>query len=102
MVDEPVRVAIVGLGVMGRDHFKNALALQQEGVLRLVGLSDVEGERVRQAGAEHDIPVFETVEALLDETLLAELRAKAATGEIQKFQGNGDPERVLATLPEGT
>ncbi|MDQ3700939.1 MAG: Gfo/Idh/MocA family oxidoreductase [Chloroflexota bacterium] len=68
MVDEPVRVAIVGLGVMGRDHLKNALALQQEGVLRLVGLSDVEGERVRQAGAEHDIPVFETVEALLDET----------------------------------
>lgn len=68
MVDEPVRMAIVGLGVMGRDHLKNARALQQEGVLRLVGLSDVEGERARDAGAEHDIPAFERAEALLDET----------------------------------
>lgn len=68
MVDEPVRAAIVGMGVMGRDHLKNALVLQQEGELRLVGLADVEGDRARRPGAEHGIPAFEEVGALLDET----------------------------------
>jgi predicted dehydrogenase len=61
-------MAISGLGVMGRDHLKNALALQEEGQLRLVGLADVEVERARDSGAAHGIPSFASTEALLDET----------------------------------
>jgi predicted dehydrogenase len=59
-------MAIVGMGVMGRDHLKNALALQREGVVRLVGLSDVEAERARGPAEEHSLPAFTDHEALLD------------------------------------
>jgi predicted dehydrogenase len=70
-----LKMAIAGLGVMGRDHLKNALTLQQEGLLRLVGLADVAVERARQAGqagqagqGAGDIPVFADPRALLEET----------------------------------
>jgi predicted dehydrogenase len=66
MPSEPVKVAIAGMGVMGRDHLRNALALQQEGALRLVGLADAEEERARKPGEEHGIPAFAEYEALLD------------------------------------
>jgi predicted dehydrogenase len=68
VAEEPVRLAIVGLGVMGRDHLKNALTLQGEGVLRLVGLADAELDRARRPGEEHDLPAFADPEALLEET----------------------------------
>ena len=65
-------MAIAGLGVMGRDHLKNALTLQQEGLLRLVGLADVEVERARARrawrarGAGTSLP--SPTPALLEET----------------------------------
>lgn len=65
---EPVRMAIVGLGVMGRDHLKNVLTLQEQGVLKLVGLCDIQLERAQQPAQEHDIPAFQHYEQLLDET----------------------------------
>ena len=69
MPEAALKMAIAGLGVMGRDHLKNALTLQQEGLLRLVGLADVEVERARQAGeGAGDIPVFADPRALLEET----------------------------------
>jgi predicted dehydrogenase len=68
VAEEPLRLAIVGMGVMGRDHLKNALELQQEGVLRLVGLADAELDRARRPGEEHHLPAFADPEALLDET----------------------------------
>ena len=65
---EPVRMAIVGLGVMGRDHLKNALTLQQEGVVKLVGLADVAVDRARRPGEEHAVAHFADYNALLDQT----------------------------------
>ena len=64
----PVKMAIVGVGVMGRDHLKNALLLQEEGVLKVTGLADVVEERARRTGEEHDVPAFADYNALLDET----------------------------------
>jgi predicted dehydrogenase len=64
-----LKMAIAGLGVMGRDHLKNALTLQQEGLVRLVGLADVEVERARLAGGgAEEVPVFADPQALLEET----------------------------------
>src|SRR5205085_10420001 len=57
-----------GMGVMGRDHLKNALALQQEGAVKIVGLADVAVERAKRPGEEHDIPAFKGYNQLLDET----------------------------------
>ena len=70
MPDAALKMAIAGLGVMGRDHLKNALTLQQEGLVRLVGLADVEVERARQAGegVAPEVPVFADPRALLEET----------------------------------
>lgn len=68
MADGPVKVGIVGTGVMGRDHVRNALKLQGEGVLQIVGLADVEVERAQRLGKEHGIPTFERYDALMDET----------------------------------
>ncbi len=70
MPEAALKMAIAGLGVMGRDHLKNALTLQQEGLLRLVGLADVEVERrARQAGeGAGACPVFADPRALLEET----------------------------------
>lgn len=67
MPAQPVRAAIVGMGVMGRDHLKNALALQQEGVLTVVGLADAEAARASGPGAEHGIASFADHEALLEQ-----------------------------------
>ena len=68
MPEAALKMAIAGLGVMGRDHLKNALTLQQEGLLRLVGLADVEVERARRPGEEDGRARLRRPEALLDET----------------------------------
>src|SRR6266542_1515712 len=53
---------------MGRDHLKNALTLQQEGVVKLVGLADIDLERATRPGEEHDVPAFQDARAMLEET----------------------------------
>lgn len=68
VTSEPVRVAIAGIGVMGRDHLKSALTLQSEGEIKLVGLADVEFDRAKRPGEEYAIPAFADYNALLDET----------------------------------
>lgn len=68
MAKAAVKVAIIGIGVMGRDHLKNALKLQEEGLLQLVGLCDTELERAQKPGDEHGIKAFREYRQLLDET----------------------------------
>jgi predicted dehydrogenase len=65
--DQPVKLAIAGMGVMGRDHLENALKLQEEGVLRLVGLADVAAERASKPGEAHGIPAFADYNTMLAE-----------------------------------
>ncbi|NCA14078.1 MAG: hypothetical protein EBS89_08090, partial [Proteobacteria bacterium] len=54
----PIRVAIVGVGVMGRDHLRNARAIEAEnpGVLEVVGLADVDLARAHGLAAHPDHP----------------------------------------------
>jgi predicted dehydrogenase len=56
------------MGVMGRDHLKNALVLQQEGEIQLVGLADAAEERATGPGKEHGIPAFADYRVLLEES----------------------------------
>ena len=63
-----IPTAIIGMGVMGRDHFKNMLTLQEEGAVKLVGLADVALERAKEPGDEHGIPAFQDYLQLLDQT----------------------------------
>ncbi|HET7772134.1 MAG TPA: Gfo/Idh/MocA family oxidoreductase [Chloroflexota bacterium] len=64
----PVKAAFVGAGVMGRDHWKNALTLQQEGDLQITGLADVVLDRANTLAGEHGIATFEDYKKLIDET----------------------------------
>ena len=72
----PIRVAIVGVGVMGRDHLRNARAIEAEnpGVLEVVGLADVDLARAHGLAAHPDhperapLPTFDTPAALFAAT----------------------------------
>jgi predicted dehydrogenase len=72
----PVRVAIVGVGVMGRDHLRNARAIEAEtpGALEVVGLADVDTGRARGLAPHPDhpdrapLPTFDTADALFAAT----------------------------------
>jgi predicted dehydrogenase len=63
-----VTVAIVGMGVMGRDHLKNIGPLQEEGQVKLVGLCDTIMERAQKPADEYGVPAFQDYQALLDQT----------------------------------
>jgi predicted dehydrogenase len=64
----PVKAAFVGAGVMGRDHWKNAITLQGTGELQITGVADVLVERAKALGDEHGITTFEDYKKLIDET----------------------------------
>jgi predicted dehydrogenase len=77
--NRPVRVAVVGVGVMGRDHVRNARALEAAagndgGLLKLVGIADIDHERA-EALAKHPtdhhapvLPAFEDFKAMYSAT----------------------------------
>ena len=59
--NRPVRVAVVGVGVMGRDHVRNARALEAAagndgGLLKLVGIADIDHERAEALACVRRIP----------------------------------------------
>ena len=63
---QPLRVIIVGMG--GRASIYSAVALTNPELLRIVGVVDVNPERVRQAQLMFDLPdahCFATVEELV-------------------------------------
>lgn len=64
----PVKAAFVGAGVMGRDHWKNALTLQQNGDLHIAGLADIVPDRAKALADEHGIATFQDYKQLIDET----------------------------------
>ena len=64
----PVKAAFVGAGVMGRDHWKNALTLQQSGDLKITGVADVVVDRATALAGEHGIATFDDYKKLIDET----------------------------------
>ena len=72
----PIRVAIVGVGVMGRDHLRNARAIEAEdpSILQVVGIADVDTARAKALAAHPDhpgrapLPTFDSAGALFAAT----------------------------------
>ena len=56
------RIAVVGVGYMGRLHAEKLAALAEEGVLVFAGVSDVDVARGGEIAAKHGVPVLETLE----------------------------------------
>ena len=53
---------------MGRDHWKNALTLQQNGDLQITGLADTVLDRAKALADEHGVTTFDDYKKLIDET----------------------------------
>jgi len=71
-----VQIAVVGAGSFGRNHLRVYRALEQEGVdVRLAACVDASPETQARVAAEYGIPVFATV----DELLQSGLKIRAAS-----------------------
>ncbi len=58
-----LKVGVIGVGHLGRHH---ARVLNQIEGCQMMGIYDQNLERAHEIGAQHNIPVFDTLEALLD------------------------------------
>lgn len=64
-----LRVAVVGIGVMGYNHARIYNELQKEGNVELVGLSDMNKDRLNEVSEEFGVKAFSNYMDLLDEDL---------------------------------
>jgi predicted dehydrogenase len=58
----PPRIAVVGVGYMGRLHAEKLAALATEGALVFAGVSDVDVARAGEIASKLGVPVLETLE----------------------------------------
>ncbi|HBL25561.1 MAG TPA: hypothetical protein DD490_01865 [Acidobacteria bacterium] len=63
---EPVRIGVVGAGVMGRHHVRNLAALTAASAAELVGVYDARPEVAEAIAAEHGTRAFARMEELAD------------------------------------
>lgn len=63
----PVKIAIVGIGNMGRAHAKDVAALPQT---ELVAVCDIDEARVTETAAAHGVPAFTDYHKMLDSVSL--------------------------------
>lgn len=60
------RIAVVGVGYMGRLHAEKLAALAAEGVLDFAGVSDVDVARATEIAAKHGVPLLATLESVAE------------------------------------
>ncbi|MBM4336920.1 MAG: Gfo/Idh/MocA family oxidoreductase [Deltaproteobacteria bacterium] len=60
------RIAVVGVGYMGRLHAEKLAALAAEGVLDFAGVSDVDVARATEIAAKHGVPLLATLERVAE------------------------------------
>ncbi|MCD6291232.1 MAG: Gfo/Idh/MocA family oxidoreductase [Anaerolineae bacterium] len=61
---KPLRIAIIGVGVMGQRHAETFRRLPDA---QLVAVMDVDAHRAQEAGSHYSVPAFTDLTALLDE-----------------------------------
>ena len=61
---QPLRIGLVGLGVMGHGHLEREHGKVQE--VEFVGVADVRPEAVERASREHGVPGYPSAEELID------------------------------------
>lgn len=60
---EPLKLGLVGLGVMGTGHLEKESGLEE---VRFVGVADVRSEVVERVSKQYDLPGYPSAEALID------------------------------------
>jgi predicted dehydrogenase len=61
------RIAVVGVGYMGRLHADKLATLAREGVIAFAGVSDVDPARAGEIAGKHGVPMLETLERVVAE-----------------------------------
>ena len=64
---EKVKLAVIGIGVMGREHVKDVVALPQT---ELVAVCDVDRERAEETAVAYQVPAYINYHDLLENTPL--------------------------------
>jgi len=64
-----LKVAVVGIGVMGYNHARIYNELQKDGNVELVGLSDMNKDRLNEVSEEFGVKAFSNYMDLLEEDL---------------------------------
>jgi predicted dehydrogenase len=59
------RIAVVGVGYMGRLHAEKLATLAREGVIAFAGVSDVDPARAAEIAGKHGVPVLATLEQVV-------------------------------------
>ncbi|MEX2207552.1 MAG: Gfo/Idh/MocA family oxidoreductase [Myxococcota bacterium] len=59
------RIAVVGVGYMGRLHADKLATLAREGVIAFAGVHDVDPARAGEIAGKHGVPVLETLERVV-------------------------------------
>lgn len=59
-----VKIGVIGVGHLGKIHIR---CIRDISGYEIVGIVDVDSEQARQVSEEYDLPVFSSVEALLDQ-----------------------------------
>lgn len=62
---QPIRVAVVGTGSLGKEHVRVYAELAAQGKCQLVGLYDVVQETAKKLAAKHGVPAFGRLEEAL-------------------------------------
>jgi predicted dehydrogenase len=66
LINNPINLAVVGVGAFGQNHARIYRQLQQDGApLRLAALIDINLERARGMAAEFEAEAFPSIEAML-------------------------------------
>lgn len=66
MVAEELRIGVIGTGALGRHHTRILADLSADGLVDLVGVHDIDGERASEVAAEHGTVAVEDPERLFE------------------------------------
>ena len=65
-----IRIGVIGAGTYGESHLAVYRDMEQQGRVQLAALAEINPERREQRQREYGIPVYETVEEMLDKEAL--------------------------------
>ena len=64
MIDDPIKVGVIGVGHLGQHHVKHYKTLNNA---ELVGIFDIDKKRTKEISLKYDVRVFDDLNALLEE-----------------------------------
>ena len=64
MIDNQVRIGVIGVGHLGQPHLKHYKTLDN---VKLIGVFDIDRERSSEISKKFDVKVFDDLDSILEE-----------------------------------